>query len=101
MRHHSAILDLQDLMAGAASLLVDANLLVAFGTAPKSTALDSFLSRPQRHGIELLHFSDNPAEAGHDKPCKQSGMIVNGSWGDNAVSYAYHFHDDVIGLTRK
>jgi hypothetical protein len=46
MQVDPALLELQNLMAGSATLLVDANLLVTLGAAPESTALDSLLSRP-------------------------------------------------------
>ena len=36
-------------MASPAALLVDANLLVALGTAPEPTPFDFLLSRPQGH----------------------------------------------------
>jgi hypothetical protein len=64
------------LMAGAASLLVDANLLVAFGTAPKSTALDSFLSRPQGHGTNSYVF------LGHAR-LKLVRQTVQANWHDS------------------
>ena len=40
-------------MAGPAALLVDANLLVALGTAPEPTAFDFLFSRPKGHGLLL------------------------------------------------
>ena len=67
-------LSLKHLMAGSAALLVDANLLVALGTAPEPTAFDFLFSRPKGHGLLLGVSSKN------QEPIAKKALLEFGSW---------------------
>jgi hypothetical protein len=62
----------QDLVAGAAALLVDANLFLALGAAPEAVAADPFFPRSKGHDGFLAKTPHRGAAGGGMVDCKMA-----------------------------